>query len=74
MEHRRPLGKTWFIPLRAAAGYLPRNGPYARVSAGVGAQSGNLDFTFELLAPTLWTTRDAPVLSMDFAAEVAIHL
>jgi hypothetical protein len=74
VEHRRPLGTAWFIPLRAATGYLPKNGPFARLSVGLGVRSGNVDFTFELLAPTLWVTRDEPVLSMDLAAEIAVHL
>jgi hypothetical protein len=60
--------------MRVATGYLPKNGPFARLSAGLGARSGNVDFTFELVAPTLWVTKNEPVLSMDFAAEIAVHL
>ena len=74
LEHRRPLGTGWFVPLRAATGYLPKNGPFAQLSAGLGVQSGNVDFTFELLAPTLWVSGNEPVLSMDLAVEVALHL
>jgi hypothetical protein len=74
LEHRRPVGSAWFIPIRAATGYLPKNGPFARVSLGVGVRSGNVDFTFELVAPTLWVTGNEPVLSMDLAAEMAVHL
>jgi hypothetical protein len=73
VEHRLSLSRTWYLPLRLATGYLPMNGPYTRVSAGLGATSGKLDFVFELLAPTLWVSGNEPVLSMDFAAEVAVH-
>ena len=33
-----------------------------------------LNLTFDLLAPTLWVTRNDPVLSMDFAVELDLHL
>jgi len=72
-EHRLWLGSTWYIPLRAAAGYLPKNGPFARISAGLGVEVGNVDVSVDLLAPALWVTGDEPVLSMDFAAEVAVR-
>ncbi len=73
VEHRRPLGNVWRIPLRAAAGYLPSNGPFARLSAGLAIESGNIDVTFDLIAPALWVTKNEPVLSMDLGAEVAIR-
>ncbi len=72
VEHRRRAG-IFFIPFRAAVGYLPHNGPFARASAGVAIQSGNIDVTLDLLAPTLWVTGNEPVLSMDLAAEVAVR-
>jgi hypothetical protein len=74
VEHRRPLGTMWHIPFRVAAGYLPNNGPFARLSAGLSVQTAkNVDLTFDLLAPTLWVTRNDPVLSMDLAAEVDVR-
>jgi hypothetical protein len=72
VEHRRRAG-LFFIPLRVATGYLPHNGPIARASAGIGIESGNIDVTFDLLAPTLWVTGNEPVVSMDLAAEVAVR-
>jgi hypothetical protein len=73
VEHRRPLGALWHIPFRAAAGYLPNNGPFARLSAGLSVAIGNFDLTFDLLAPTLWVTRNDPVLSMDLGVEVDVR-
>ncbi len=73
LEHRWPLPSRWFVPLRAATGYLPQNGPFARASAGLGASVGNVDVTFDLIAPTLWVTGNEPVLSLDLAAEVAFR-
>jgi hypothetical protein len=73
VEHRLWLGAGWYIPLRASVGYLPDNGPFARLSAGVGVEVGKVDVTLDLLAPALWVTGDDPVFSMDFAAEVAVR-
>jgi len=73
LEHRLPLGASWFIPLRVATGYLPKNGPFSRISAGLGVRSANIEATFELVAPTLWVSGDEPVVSLDLAAEVALR-
>jgi hypothetical protein len=72
-EHRRPLGALWFVPLRVATGYMPANGPFARISAGLGLRTGDIDVTFDLVAPTLWITGNEPVVSMDLAAEAALR-
>ncbi len=71
VEHRLPLGEVWKVPLRVAAGYLPKNGPFLRLSAGLTVPVGKVDLTFDLLAPTVWVTRNDPVVSMDVAAEAA---
>jgi hypothetical protein len=66
-----PLGGIR-IPIRFASGYLPRNGPIARLSTGFAfALTPALDLVTELLAPMLWVTGDQMVLSMDLAAELA---
>jgi hypothetical protein len=66
-----PLGGVR-VPLRFASGYLPRNGPVARLSAGFAfALTPALDLVAELLAPMLWVTGDQMVLSMNLAAELA---
>jgi hypothetical protein len=74
-EHAFRLGshQTWYLPLRVATGYLPRNGPFARLSAGIAARTGNIDVTLDLLAPALWVTGNEPVLSLDWAAEIAFR-
>jgi hypothetical protein len=65
-----PLGGIR-IPLRFASGYLPRNGPIARLSTGFAfALTPALDLVTELLAPMIWVTGDQMVLSMNLAAEL----
>ena len=60
------------IPLRFASGYLPRNGPVARLATGFAfAVTPTVDLVTELLAPMIWVTGDQMVLSMDLAAEIA---
>jgi hypothetical protein len=77
VEHRRPIPSpphtTFFVPLRLASGYLPNNGPFARASGGFGITAGTVDVTFDLIAPTLWLTKNEPELSMDLALEVAFR-
>ncbi len=63
------------VPLRFAAGYLPKNGPFMRLSAGLGFKaSDSVDVVFDIVAPTVWVTRDKPVVSLDLAAEVSFLL
>jgi hypothetical protein len=52
---------------------MPANGPFARISAGLGLRTGNIDVTFDLVTPTLWVAGSEPVVSMDLAAEVAFR-
>lgn len=60
------------VPIRFASGYLPRNGPVVRASAGFAFPiSPALDLVTELLAPMVWVTRDQMVLSFNLAAEIA---
>jgi hypothetical protein len=60
------------IPLRFASGYLPRNGPVARLATGFAfSVTPTVDLVTELLAPMIWVTGDQMVLSMDLAAEIA---
>jgi hypothetical protein len=73
LEHRRPLGRWWYVPLRASTGYVPKNGPVMRLSAGIGVRSDNVDVTLDLLAPMLWVTGNETVVSMDVAADVAVR-
>jgi hypothetical protein len=60
------------IPLRFASGYLPRNGPIARLATGFAfAATPTVDIVTELLAPMIWVTGDQMVLSMNLSAEIA---
>jgi hypothetical protein len=60
------------VPFRLGAGYLPKNGPFLRVSAGVSFPVGDTTrLEFDLLTPTVWVVRNSTVYSMDVAAEVS---
>ena len=60
------------IPMRFASGYLPRNGPIARLATGFAfAATPTVDLVTELLAPMIWVTGDQMVLSMNLSAEIA---
>ncbi len=74
VEYRIPIGSgTFGVPLRYGIGYLPKNGPFMRTSAGIGlAASEQIEIVLDLLAPTVWLTHDEAVVSLDLAAEVAL--
>lgn len=58
------------IPLRAAAGYLPFNGPVIRLAAGVNyAISPNWEIGLDLLAPTFWILPNRTAVSLNIALE-----
>jgi hypothetical protein len=60
------------VPFRFASGYLPRNGPVARLATGFAFPlSPAIDLVTELVAPMIWVTGDQMVLSMNVAAELA---
>lgn len=62
------------IPFRFASGYLPRNGPIARLATGFAfALTPTIDVVTELLAPMIWVTRNQMVLSMDVSAELSFR-
>lgn len=72
LRYRLPLGGSGFgVPLRFAGGYLPKNGPTARVSAGI-----DLDVTEALrieltpLEPMLWVVRERSEPSLAVGANV----
>lgn len=73
VDYRLPVTKTGVvqIPFRAATGYLPLNGPFAKAATGVGfnTESG-VDIILELLAPALWVSNDLTVVSLDVGLEV----
>jgi hypothetical protein len=64
-------GSAIGIPLRFGSGYLPKNGPVLRASAGLSyTASDRFEFALDLLAPTLWIVRGQAALSLDLALEV----
>jgi hypothetical protein len=63
------------VPLRLGVGYLPFNGPFIRIAAGLNIPL-NRDFQlgFDILAPTFWILPDRTAVSMDLAAEIIWRL
>jgi hypothetical protein len=58
------------IPLRAAVGYLPFNGPVIRLSAGLNyAISENWEIGADILTPTFWILPDRTAVSLNIAVE-----
>jgi hypothetical protein len=58
------------IPLRAAIGYLPFNGPVIRLSAGLNyAISESWEIGADILAPTFWILPDRTAVSLNIALE-----
>jgi hypothetical protein len=72
LEYQFPLGGDFGLPFRFAPGYLPQNGPTARVSAGLSYEvADDVEIVLEPIAPMVWLTGDQAVLSLNVAAEVA---
>jgi hypothetical protein len=66
-----PFSGAVRVPIRFGSGYLPMNGPMARVSTGLAFWlSPRVDLITEV-APTFWVTGDQLLLSIDLALEVA---
>ena len=58
------------IPLRAAVGYLPFNGPVVRFSAGFNyAVDPHWEIGVDLLAPTFWILPGQTAISLNLALE-----
>ncbi len=76
-EHRlRPSMRSDFsIPIRAAIGYVPFNGPYFRLAAGVNIPlSSRVEIAFDILNPTFWLLPNSTAVSFDVAAEMIFRL
>lgn len=68
-------GSAVRIPFRFASGYLPRNGPMARLATGLAFRlTPTVDVVTELFAPTFWVTGDQMLLSMSLSLELAVRL
>lgn len=67
---RLSSGLDLTIPLRAAVGYLPFNGPVVRLSAGVNyAFDEHFEMGVDLLTPTFWFLPNGAAVSLDLALE-----
>jgi len=70
LEYRVPLsGESFGLPLRMGAGFLPRNGPSLRLSAGLDLALGET-VSIELIPiePMVWVNRDRPEVSLNLSA------
>jgi hypothetical protein len=66
-----PLGKSFGFPIRFAGGFLPKNGPTARLSYGLGFSfSETVSMELALVEPMIWIARDRPELSFNLGAAV----
>jgi hypothetical protein len=77
LQYRTRVSKSsdFRIPLRFASGYLPKNGPFIRLAAGIDIPLGRgVHLGFDLVAPALWVIRNRAVLSLDWGAEVGFDL
>ncbi len=74
--YRLPLpGPALGVPLRFGAGFLPRNGPTLRLSAGIDCViSDSAVLELMLLEPMVWVTHDRPEPSLDVGVAVRIGL
>ncbi len=66
-EYRVPLRQeTLGLPLRVALGYLPKNGPTLRISAGFAFALGErLSFELMPFEAMVWLDRERPEVSLD---------
>lgn len=63
------------VPLRFGLGYLPYNGPYVRLAAGLNVPLGErVELGFDILTPTFWVLPDRTAVSLDLAAELILRL
>jgi hypothetical protein len=76
LEYQAPLSRflDLRVPLRFATGYLARNGPILRASAGLAvALSRRVDLVTELVTPMAWVTNGQTVFSTNVSIEVSMR-
>lgn len=74
LEYRPRLGENgaFRLPLGFGTGYLPNNGPFLRLSAGISyALSPHTDIVLDFLTPTFWVIHDRTVISLGTALEIS---
>lgn len=63
------------FPMRFGFGYLPLNGPFIRMSAGINFPIGDrMEFGLDLLAPTFWVLPDSTPISLNLSAEIIFRI
>jgi hypothetical protein len=72
LSHEEPpaAGRSISYPLRFAGGYLARNGPVARLGAGMAWAAGRTWDVVVDLAPMAWVTHEQLVLSLNLGLEI----
>jgi hypothetical protein len=68
-----PIATTRLL-LRFASGYLPNNGPVARMAGGVAISLTPRTQLIAEIAPMFWVTNDQMLLSLNGAVELAFRL
>ena len=74
LRYRAPFGGSGFgMPLRFAGGFLPKNGPTARVAAGIDFDASDaVRIELTPLEPMLWVVRERSELSLDVGANFSV--
>jgi hypothetical protein len=68
-------GTDLTIPLRFALGYLPFNGPFVRISAGLNLPiTERIELGIDLIAPTFWVIPSGVAVSANFGLELIYRL
>jgi len=74
LEYRPRLGQNgaFGLPLGFGTGYLPNNGPFLRLSAGLSYALGpQTEVMIAFFNPTFWVVHDRTVISLGAAIEVS---
>jgi hypothetical protein len=76
LEYRIPItGDAFGMPLRFAAGFLPKNGPTLRLGAGLDyAFSDTVSVEVVPLEPMVWVTRERPEVSFNLSLALRVAL
>ncbi|MEM6533981.1 MAG: hypothetical protein AAF654_15290 [Myxococcota bacterium] len=77
VEHRLRLSPRTraTLPLRFGIGYLPYNGPFIRLSAGVNLPlSDRVELGIDVLAPTFWVLSDRTAFSLNLGLELILRV
>ncbi len=63
------------VPLRFAGGFLPKNGPYLRLAAGLAFPVGDTTrIGLDLIAPAIWVVENRVAASLNAGVEIGFDL